>query len=196
MWRDLTDEEIKYFKKLVIELKGKIKFHAIIMIISYAVIILMLIATNSIKLKYIFEILEIFAINPFMWIFLYIFFKTEDLIQCISVKGYTKCLDVKILELIPEDSSKSTNWLANIKVSDTGEIKEKIMCHNGAKIKKLISEKGMYEQALLVDLSAKRKNKKEENYDEEDNENLMRNNELKIEKEDTSNYMIYDLTNL
>ena len=66
MWRDLTDEEIKYFKKLEFDLKKKIKFHGIIMIISYIFIMVILFFTGSIKLKYLFEILEILAINPFM----------------------------------------------------------------------------------------------------------------------------------
>lgn len=208
MWRDLTDDEIKYFKKLAEELRGKIKFHAIVMLISYVAILLVLFLTDSIKLRYLFEIVEILSINPFMWIFIYVFVKINNMIDCISVKGYTKCLDVKILELVPEDSSKSTDWLANVKVIDTGDIKEKIMCHNGAKIRKLISEKGMYEQAIIVDLSSKRKNKKVKTNSntEEDDFNLENNdyynninnnnNELKVDKEDTSNYIVYDLTNL
>lgn len=218
MWRDLTDDEIKYFKKLVFELKNKIKFHRNIMIISYIVIILILFFTGSFKLKYFFEILEIISINPFMWIFIYIYLKIDDLIKCISIKGYTKCKDVRILDIVPEDSSKSTDWLANIKISDTGEVIERVMCHNGEKIRKMLSEKGLYEEALLIDLKGHRekvksndKNSKGKDENQETDElsdftesmysSILENNktnELEIEsqKDNLSNYMVYDLTNL
>lgn len=214
MWRDLTDDEIKYFNKLVIELKGKIRFHGIIMIISYVAILLILLFTGSFKLKYTVEVLEILSINPFMWIFIYIFLRINDLINCLSVKGYTKCKDVRILDIVPEDSSKYTSWLANVKISDTGEVVERLMCHNGEKIRKLISEKGLYEEAILIDLKGHRqevKNKNKHPNEEEtnDDENLNefseaiysgiiekdKNNDIN-KKEDISNYMVYDLTNL
>ena len=216
MWRDLADEELKYFKKLEFDLKKKIKFHGIIMIISYIFIMVILFFTGSIKLKYLFEILEILAINPFMWIFMYIYLKISDLINCISIKGYTKCKDVRILDIVPEDSSKSSDLLANIKISDTGEVIERVMCHNGEKIRKIILEKGLYEEALLIDLKGHRdyykdKNKKSKDKEENDSDDefsevsealyseITNNKEdlnKKKKKEDLSNYMVYDLTNL
>ena len=99
MWRDLREDEIKYLNKVVLDLKSKLKFHGIVVIVSYIFMVLILALTNSIKLEMLFEIIELFAINPFMWIFVYVFVKVNHQIHCLSEIGYTKCADVKILEL-------------------------------------------------------------------------------------------------
>lgn len=181
MWRDLKEEEIKYLDKVVSELKDKIKFHRIVMLLSYVVIFLMLFFSNSFDIKYIFEIMQIIFINPFMWIYIYIHIKIDNQISCISQKGYTKCMDVKILSIVPEDSSKDTNWFADVKIVESGEIMEKIICYNGATINKLISQKGLYHEAILIDLTSSIKREK---------------NEKKGKSSDKSDYLIYDLTNL
>lgn len=178
MWRDLRDDEIKYLNKIVDELKRKIKFHGIIMIISYVIMILIFILSNSIKINMLFELVEFLAINPFMWIFVYVVVNINHQISCLSEKGYTKCADVKILELIPEDSSKNTNWFANVKFIENDELREKVPCYNGDKIQKIINQKGLYSQGIMIELTSNRKKDKKD---------------LKEEKRE---YLIYDLTSL
>jgi len=180
MWRDLRDDEIKYLNKVVVELRKKRKFHGIIMIISYIVMILLFIVSGSIsmELDMLLEVFEFLAINPFMWIYVYIFVKVNHQIYCLTEKGYTKCADVKILELFPEDSSKNTNWYANVKFIENDEIKDKIPCYNGDKIQKIINQKGLYSQGIMIELTPNRKKRK------------------KDLKEDKREYLIYDLTSL
>lgn len=197
MWRDINNDEIKYFNKLILELKKKKRFHRNIMIISYMLLILILILSKSIKVKYVFDLLEILSVNPFMWIYIYIHIKLNHTINCLSVKGYTKCIDAKILEMFPEDSSKSSNWYANIKLIDSGEIKEKIPCHNGRKINRILSKKGLYPEVIVVDLTSKRilekENKKNNSLKENNNNTLNKNINFDSKVHD---YLIYDLTNL
>lgn len=207
MWRDLKDEEIKYLNKLVLKLENKKKFHRKIMIISYIIIVLILILSKSIKIKYLFEILEVLSINPFMWIYTYIHIQVNHTINCLSEKGYTKCIEAKVLEMFPEDSSKNTNWYANIKLIDSGEIKEKIPCYNGTNINKTLSKTGLYPEVLVIDLNSKKllktKDKIENNFNEDIEENIEHkyydksntNNEAKFDSK-TNNYLIYDLTNI
>lgn len=181
MWRDLKEEEIKYLDKVVVELKDKKKFHRTVMLLSYLAILLMLLFSKSFSYEYIFEIIQIIFMNPFMWIYLYIYIKVEHQINCLSQKGYTKCMDVKILSMIPEDSSKNANWFADVKVVESGDVMEKIVCYNGEKINKLIAKKGLYHEAILIDLTSQLKKEK---------------NEKKGKSSDESDYLIYDLTNL
>ena len=178
MWRDLKEDEIKYLDKIVVDLKNRRRFSGIVMIVSYILMVLIIILTGSIKLELLFEILEFLAINPFMWIYVYAAVKINHQIHCLSEIGYTKCADVKILELTPEDSSKDANWFADIKFIENEEIKEKVPCYNGSKINNTINQKGIYSEGILIDLTSNRKKRKKD---------------LKEEKKD---YLIYDLTSL
>ncbi len=193
MWRDVNNDEIKYFNKIILELKNKKRFHKNIMIISYIVLILVLILSKSIKFRYLFDILEILSVNPFMWIYIYIHIKLNHISNCLSVKGYTKCIDAKILEMFPEDSSKNSNWYANIKLIDSGEIKEKIPCHNGKEINRMLTKKGLYPEVIVVDLTSKRILEKEKNNSLKEDNNTNKGIDFDCKRHD---YLIYDLTNL
>ncbi len=185
MWRDLSKDEIKYLNKVVLDLKKQIKIHGIVMLITYLIMFIILFLTKLIKIEYAFEILELCAINPFMWIFVYVYIKLSHTIYCLSEEGYTKCIDVKVLEMIPEDSSKNTNWYANVKTVDTGDMIENVLCYKEKKTKELLSKKGIYPEVLMIDLASKRKREKREKVEKE---NKVLNN--------VKDYLIYDLTDL